>query len=115
MIANWIKETFWVVLSDSIKDGLYTSGFIQADTVLVECIPEAGILGMILQLVYSYYVWDLSYPKQYQMLGFIQEKVFKDEESKFFKSTNFKNIEKKYELAERKNEYWRKCVETNYR
>ena len=87
-----------VVLSD-MNDDLYTSGFILADGKVIECFPQDDLLAMILLLVFTYYVWDLSYPKQYQILGFIQEYVFKDSENKFLKSTNFKNLEKKYEIV----------------
>ncbi len=40
--------------------------------------------------MFTYYVWDLSYPKQYQILGFIQEWVFTDKENKFLKYTVFR-------------------------
>jgi hypothetical protein len=40
------------------------------------------------KLLFCYYVWDLSYPKQYQLLGFLQTNVFEDKENKFNKGNN---------------------------
>ena len=87
-----------VVLADSLEEGKYTSAFILADGISVKCTSAEGIVGMALQLLYSYYIWDLSYPKQCQILGFLQEVVLKDTDSKFFKCTRFKQFEKLYEL-----------------
>ena len=82
-----------------MKDDLYTGGFILADGKVIECLPQDDLLAMILLVVFAYYVWDLSYSKQYKIIGFIQEYVFKDSENKFLKSTNFKNLDKKYEIV----------------
>ena len=40
------------------------------------------------KLLFCYYVWDLSYPKQYQLLGFLQTNVLEDKENKFNKGNN---------------------------
>ena len=36
------------------------------------------------KLLFCFYVWDLSYPKQYQLLGFLQTYVLEDKENKFW-------------------------------
>ena len=86
-----------VVISDSIEEGDYRNGFILADGVAIECDCD-GIVGMLLQLLYCYYTWSLSYPKPYQILGFFQEYVLKDTKTGFYKSTNYKNFEKQFEI-----------------
>ena len=80
------------------------SGFILADSILVECMRAGGVLGMILQLLYAYYAWDLTYPKQYQLLGFVQQYAIQDSAKTFHKSTNFKNLEKLFDTAAAKKQ-----------
>lgn len=46
-------------------------------------------------LLMSYYVYDLSYPKCYQLLGFLQITLFKDN-APFHKGANFMKFEKRY-------------------
>lgn len=51
---------------------------------------NVGILrDGLLCLMYSYYAWDLSYPKNYQLLGFLQHYILKDSDNKFFTSQNY--------------------------
>ena len=42
------------------------------------------------KLLFCYYVWDLSYPKQYQLLGFLQTYVLEEKENKFDKYEQYK-------------------------
>jgi len=49
------------------------------------------------KLLFCYYVWDLSYPKQYQLLGFLQTYVLEDKENKFDMSGNYLKFTQKYE------------------
>ena len=79
----------------------FSGGVILADGVVVECLDTDGVLGMVLQLLYAYCAWDLTYPKRYQLLGFIQQYVIKDvaNMSTFQKCTNFKNFETMFNVA----------------
>lgn len=43
----------------------------------------------LVMLLLSYYVWDLAYPKQYQLLGFIQVYIIGDKQNKFFMNPNY--------------------------
>ena len=64
-----------------LKDGdnyWFSGGVILADGVVVECLDTDGVLGMVLQLLYAYHAWDLTYPKQHQLLGFIPQSLIKD-------------------------------------
>ena len=65
-----------VMLKDGDNDQ-FSSGVILADRVVVECLDADGVLGKVLQLPYACYAWDLTYPKRYQLLGFIQQYVIK--------------------------------------
>jgi hypothetical protein len=47
-------------------------------------------------LLFAYYVWDLAYPKNYQLLGFLQVHVLKDRENKFAVSQNYLKFTKMY-------------------
>lgn len=51
----------------------------------------------LLRLMYSYYAWDLSYPKNYQLLGFLQHYILKDSDNKFFMSQNYMKFCKRLE------------------
>jgi len=46
-------------------------------------------------LLMTYYMFDLSYPKCYQILGFLQTAVLKDK-APFHKGANFIKFEKQY-------------------
>ena len=49
------------------------------------------------KLLFCYYVWNLSYPKQYQLLGLLQTYVLEDKENKFDMSGNYLKFTQKYE------------------
>lgn len=51
----------------------------------------------VLRLLFCYYVWDLSYPKQYQLLGLVQHYILKDRKNKFHMSANYLKFCKKLE------------------
>ncbi len=40
-------------------------------------------------LLFCYYVWDLSYPKTYKLLGFMQQFILGDTKNKFFTSSTY--------------------------
>lgn len=65
----------------------WSTGFIMGDGMVLECCTSS-LVGMVLELLYAYYAWGLIYPKQYQLLGCIQQFVLKDAENTFHKSTN---------------------------
>ena len=51
----------------------------------------------VTRLLFCYYVWDLSYSKQYQLLGFIQQYILEDRRNRFHMSGNYLKFVKKYE------------------
>jgi len=63
------------------------------DSPAVAGIPQ-GVCMMIYNLLASYYVWDLSYPKQYQILAFFQLYLLKDMKESLFKCASFIKFEK---------------------
>ena len=48
-------------------------------------------------ILFVYYVFDLTYPKHYQLLGFIQQFVLEDNENKFFTSSAYIKLLKEIE------------------
>jgi len=56
----------------------------------------SAVCTMLFNLLCSYYVWDLCYPKQYQLLVFLQLHLLKDEKDKtsLFKSSAYIKFEK---------------------
>ena len=70
-----------------------TNGYILADSRVLE-INEAADLCDMLLLLMECYVWDLTYPTQYQILGILQIYLPKDTSSKFKKSFRFMKFEK---------------------
>ncbi|KAK3097051.1 hypothetical protein FSP39_005919 [Pinctada imbricata] len=55
----------------------------------IEMEVNMNIKDALAHLVYSYYVWDLTYPKNYQLLGFLQVYLLGDEKNKFVMSQNY--------------------------
>lgn len=52
-------------------------------------------------LIFPYYALDLTYPKQHQLVGFLQHDVLQDRKNYFFMSTSYLKFSRKvdYELA----------------
>ena len=48
-------------------------------------------------LLFAYYVWDLAYPKYYQLLGFLQVYILGDKENKFSMSQNYLKFTKMFD------------------
>ncbi|XP_071132931.1 uncharacterized protein [Mytilus edulis] len=67
--------------------------FVVGDGIQVEV--GDNVLTSLNCLLYCYYVWDLSYPKQYQLLGFIQHVILNDKANKFYMSSNYLRFTKK--------------------
>ncbi|XP_061170969.1 uncharacterized protein LOC133180470 [Saccostrea echinata] len=62
---------------------------------------NVGILrDGLLRLIYSYYAWDLSYPKHFQLLGFLQHYILEDRENKFFVSQNYMKFCKRLDATQ---------------
>lgn len=47
--------------------------------------------------LFAYYVWDLAYPKNYQLLGFLQVYILKDRENKLAMSQNYLKFTKMFD------------------
>ncbi len=54
------------------------------------------VLDCVLAILFAYYAWGLSYPKQYQIFGFLQCYLLDNKEDEFFKSTKYITFDKKY-------------------
>lgn len=61
---------------------------------------QKGLCTMLYQLLATYYVWDLSYPKQYQILTFLHFYLLQDTREKLFKSNGFIKFQKIFDSCE---------------
>jgi hypothetical protein len=52
------------------KINIITRNFVAGGGIRVDIGNDAK--DALTKLLFCYYVWDLSYPKQYQLLGFLQ-------------------------------------------
>ena len=52
------------------------------------------MLDLLMILFARYYAWDLSYPKQYQLLGFPQVNLLQDTDNSIVRETNFVKLKK---------------------
>ena len=82
-----------VVVQHESRDDI--QGYISADGISLECSGKT-ILDYLLCLLGCYYAWDLSYPKQYQLLAFLQVHLLLDTGNQVNKSTNFIKFEKQF-------------------
>ena len=73
--------------------GVINQAWILTDGIKIEC-PATSVFEVLYILMAAYYAWDLSYPKQYQLLGFLQCHILRDRKSDFFKSTAYVKFEK---------------------
>lgn len=65
--------------------------FIVGEGVIIDV--GSSVKMALTNLLFCYYVWDLSYPKQYQLIGFLQH--YRD--NKFDMSSNYLKFTKKFD------------------
>ncbi|XP_062578362.1 uncharacterized protein LOC134240278 isoform X3 [Saccostrea cucullata] len=63
----------------------------------LEILCSTDLKKALTELLFCYYSWDLSYPKYFQILGFIQFYVLDDKENKFAKSFNYLKFTKEFD------------------
>lgn len=68
-------------------------GFILADSVYVTCSGN-DVFDCLLSLLAVYYAWDLSFPKMYQVLAFLQHYMLGDTKAIIHRGTLFSKLEK---------------------
>ena len=71
--------------------------YILADNVAVRC-RKGSLQSVVTDLLAVYYAWDLTFPTQYQLLGFLQMYLLNDvtEAKAFKKSKRFLKVEQQY-------------------
>ena len=88
-----------IIITDDNKicDTIIVVDGIQLNAFRGPRLAEGRVLcAILLNLMAVYYVWDLAYPKQYQLLLFLQLHLLNDEKDKagLFKSVAFTKFEK---------------------
>jgi len=53
----------------------------------ISAVPD-GVCSLLVNLLACYYVWDLTYPKSYQLLVFLQQHLLGDTKERLFKATS---------------------------
>ena len=78
-----------VIAADGVRVSILSSPKLASETTL--CTILANLLAV-------YYVWDLCYPRQYQILLFLQLYLLKDDKDKagLFKSATYLKFEKMF-------------------
>ncbi|XP_061185210.1 uncharacterized protein LOC133193269 [Saccostrea echinata] len=69
--------------------------FIIGGGLEILCSPD--LKKALTELLFCYYAWDLSYPKYFQILGFVQFYILGDKENKFAKSFNYLKFTKEFD------------------
>ncbi|XP_038066047.1 uncharacterized protein LOC119736107 isoform X1 [Patiria miniata] len=84
-----------LVIISHEDDHELSNGFLLHDGNVVEMRDTKNVMEMVLFLSQAYYAWDLQYPIQYQVLGFLQLFLLKDRLSPFERSCSFFKFEKR--------------------
>ena len=86
-----------MIPSHSDDDGVAAEyeGFVLADGRSVP-LNKQPLSAILLDLLAAYYSWGLSFPKQYQILGFMQQHYIGDLKAKCHKGTAYVRLEKRY-------------------
>lgn len=58
---------------------------------------NTNLRDALVHLLYAYYAWDLSYPKNYLLLGFLQVYVLGDKKNKFAVNQNYLKFTKAFD------------------
>ena len=72
-----------VVVFDGTPKEAYLIGYNQ----VLACTGK-DVCSHLVDLMAAYYAWDVSYPKQYQLLGLLQTELLNDENSSYSPSTS---------------------------
>jgi len=64
----------------------------------ISAVPD-GVCSLLVNLLACYYVWDLTYPKSYQLLVFLQQHLLGDTKERLFKATSLIKFEKLFSEA----------------
>jgi hypothetical protein len=51
--------------------------------MLLQCTGSGDLCNRLTDFIACYYVWDIRYPKQYQILGLLQLELLQDHKSRF--------------------------------
>lgn len=73
-------------------------GWILADGQTISCREDDTIFDMLLNIMACYYAWDLSYPKEFQLLAFVQYVVVGDTNNQYV-STKLSDFFHKFEQS----------------
>lgn len=80
------------------EDGI-REAYIVGDNVLLRC-NGTDMCSHLVDLIACYFAWNLCYPKQYQLLGFVQTELLKYTAESFFQSTAYTKFMSEYRHAE---------------
>jgi len=58
-----------------------------------------GVCQLLCILLSCYYAWDLTYPRQYQLLAFLHEHLLKDKKETLYKSLALMKFEKLFQAC----------------
>ena len=64
-----------------------------ADGVSV-VIPRTSLCQLVMDLLGAYYAWDLSFPKRYQIMSFLQVHLLKDDQDQVHRGAALMKFEK---------------------
>lgn len=70
-----------------------TNGDESVSTCIV--VGDGVSMDVGLNIIFLYYVLDLTYPKQHQLVGFLQHDVLQDRKNYFFMSTSYLKFSRK--------------------
>lgn len=98
-----------VVTAGDVDDVASYSSFVLCDGIVLQ-VGSSTIQDMVLGLLHCYYAWGLTYPKDFQVLPFVQEHVLNDCEQMFksaayikfnmkFRDTKWKTIRHDYKIS----------------
>lgn len=72
-------------------DGTLDCAYLLADTMNIS-LGKKPLRDILYLLLAAYYAWDLNYPKQYQILAFLQVYLIEDTKNAVYKSTALPNL-----------------------
>jgi hypothetical protein len=70
------------VTVDESADESSFSSFVLSDGTVLQA-GSASVMEIVTDLIYCYHAWGLTYPKDFQLLPFVQEHVLQDKEQVF--------------------------------
>lgn len=101
LLRGWLSLSATQQLTSKVPSSSQTSfvwTWVAVSSPAISGVPD-GVCSLLVNLLACYYVWDLTYPRSYQLLVFLQQHLLGDTKERLFKASSLIKFEKLFSEA----------------